>query len=81
MHPKRQPSAQEVLQVILERMPGSIRALGRDSGVPHTTLCQARDGVINLSPGHTARVIATLREWGNTCLDLAEMLERAKPKR
>ena len=73
----RRPTVQGALTTVLDKIPASIRQLSRDSGVPHSTLIQARDSEINLSPGHTQRVIQALRKWAETCEELAELLERA----
>ena len=69
---------------VLDKLPGSLRQLARDSGVPPSSLTLAKQGKINLTPEATAKVIRTLRSWSKkkerearTCERLAERLERA----
>ena len=62
---------------VVERAPASLRALGRAAGVDHSALVRARTGERGLSPASLLRLAAALREWGDTCAELADRLEAA----
>jgi hypothetical protein len=55
------------LQDAIHRAPGSMRALAREAGVPHTTLVRVRSGALEASPAVVARVAATLEQWSELC--------------
>jgi len=74
-------SVRQVVSKILEDMPGSIRALSRESGVDHATLLKVRDGELGLSQEAAESIISALRRWGKTCNRLADQLETATRKR
>ena len=56
-----------VLNDAITRTPGSVRALAREAGVPHTSLVRVRSGAIDASPALVARVAAALERWGELC--------------
>lgn len=65
------------LQRALEEAPGSIRELARAADVDGSLLLRIRDGERRLTPA-TARAVAdALRQWGETCHELADDLEEA----
>jgi hypothetical protein len=59
----------------LWRAPGSLRALAREAGVPHTTLTQIRTGRLGASPVVAARLGRALARWGRRCGRAAERLQ------
>lgn len=64
-----------VLQRILREAPGSIRELAREAGVSNALLRAVRDGDRRLTPATRKAVAAALRQWEDTCGELAEALE------
>jgi hypothetical protein len=47
--------------------PGSLRAIARAAGIPHTTLVRIRAGDIEATPATVERIAAALERWGETC--------------
>ncbi len=47
--------------------PGSIRALARASGVPHSTLVRIDAGSIEATPALARKVAGALESWGEIC--------------
>ena len=76
-HNGRVDEMQTALQDVLHRVPGSIRRLAASSGLSHTTLRQARDGDFRLSLASVQAIVMALRDWGDTCIELADKLEAA----
>ena len=69
------------LQIVLKRVPFSMRELARRSGVSHETLRKARDGEIRLSEEVACRIAQTLREASVELNELANLMEKAIKKR
>ena len=59
----------------LRKMPGSIRALARESGLSDSLLIRIRDGERRLTPETVAAVAHALRAWEDRCGVLADALE------
>ena len=57
-----------------KRLPGTVRALARQAGVPHTTLVRIAAGELGASPMVAERVAAALDSWARSCSAGAEKL-------
>ena len=74
--PATQRRAQRTaIRKVCKLMPGSIRRLARDSGVPHPTIVRVRSGRDTLAPAANKKLQRALRSWGKTCYELADTLE------
>jgi hypothetical protein len=73
------PARQRILRKIIRENPCSLRALARQSGVPHASMIQARDGERNVTPDMAKKIVAALRQWAATCNRLADDLEATTP--
>ena len=56
------------------QLPGTVRALARQAGVPHTTLVRIAAGELGASPMVAERVAAALDSWARSCSAGAEKL-------
>ncbi len=72
---------QRVMKEVIAGMPGTIRALARESGIDHSVLVKVRAGKLNLSPAAAAAVIKALRKWSRDCDRLAEKLAEVTERR
>ncbi len=74
--PATQRRAQRTaIRKVCKKIPGSIRRLAADSGVPHSVIIRIRDGRDTLSPAANRKLRTALRSWGKTCYELADTLE------
>ncbi len=71
----RRRAQRTAIRKVCKRMPGSIRRLAADSGVPHSVIVRVRDGTVPLSPAANKKLQTALRRWGATCYELADILE------
>ena len=71
------PAQQKALRKLLRENPCSMLTLARVSGVPHSNLIEARDGIRPVSEGMAARVEAGLRQLAITFNRLADEMEAA----
>jgi plasmid maintenance system antidote protein VapI len=69
-----------VLRRVLEQQPCSLRRLAEAANVDHATLLKAAAGERNLTADVAAKLVKTLRQWGNLCNRLAQQLEDATQK-
>ena len=69
-------STRQVVTKILREIPGSIRALSRESGVDHATLLKIRAGELGLSDDAAKKLVAGLRQWGKKLRTSAEKCDR-----
>ncbi len=65
------------LRKALDLAPSSLRALGREAGVPVSTLVRARTGEIGVTVAVATAVARALRRWSGRCAKAAERLEKA----
>ncbi len=74
--PATQRRAQRTaIRKVCKKIPGSIRRLAADSGVPHSVIIRIRDGKDTLSWAANKKLRTALRGWGKTCYELADTLE------
>ena len=71
----RRRAQRTAVRKMCKRMPGSIRRLAADSGVPHPTIVRVRSGRDTLAPAANKKLQKALRSWGATCYELADILE------
>ena len=69
------------LKMTFKDLPITIRELSRRSGVNVSTLVQARDGKVRLTPDATKKVVRALREMSKLMAKKADKLEKAAKKR
>ncbi len=70
----RRRAQRTAIRKVCKRIPGSIRRLAADSGVPHSVIVRVRDGSVPLSPAANKKLQRALRSWGATCYELADIL-------
>jgi transcriptional regulator with XRE-family HTH domain len=58
---------EEALLQALERAPGSLRAIAREAGVPHSTLVRIKQGERGVTPEVAKAVADALRRWSGRC--------------
>ncbi len=71
----RRRAQRTAIRKVCKRIPGSIRRLAADSGVPHSVIIRIRNGRDTLSPAANKKLQRALRSWGATCYELADVLE------
>jgi hypothetical protein len=60
-----------------KQLPGTVRALARQAGVPHTTLVRIAAGDLGASSLVAERVAAALDAWSRSCSAGAEKLRQS----
>jgi len=66
----------EAFRRALQEAPGSLRELARAAHVSHTLLARVRDGERELTDETAQAVASALRQWGDSCAELADALEK-----
>ncbi len=61
----------------MDEAPGSIRALAREAGVPHSSLVRIRLGRIGVTRSVASAVADALEHWSARCTDCARELRSA----
>jgi transcriptional regulator with XRE-family HTH domain len=72
------PTLQEVVRFALAEVPGSLRAIAREAGVPHSTLVRIRQGDRDATREVAEALADALGRWAADCrsaeLSLREFL-------
>jgi len=66
-------SEEAVLRAIADA-PGSLRALSREAGVPHSTLVRIKKGQRGATPEVAKRLADALERWAGSCSSGADLL-------
>jgi hypothetical protein len=69
-----------VRSILKAPLPGSLRALGRAAGVPHSTLSKIKAGTLNASPEVARALAGALDHWTTQSRTAARRLRAALPR-
>ena len=68
---------QEAVRRALADAPGSLRALAREAGVPHSTLVRIRQGDRAPTRDVAEALAGALERWSGSCADAADTLRQS----
>lgn len=68
---------QEAVRRALADAPGSLRALAREAGVPHSTLVRIRQGDRTPTRDVSEALAAALERWSGSCAEAADTLRQS----
>lgn len=67
-------SLEEAVRRVLGQVPGSMRELAREAGIPHSTLVRIRQGHLGASPAVAEALADALGRWADECSSSEDLL-------
>ena len=58
---------EEAVRRALAQVPGSMRALAKEAGIPHSTLVRIKQGQLGASPAVATAVADAFGRWADRC--------------
>ena len=68
---------EEAVRRVLGEVPGSMRALAKEAGIPHSTLVRIRQGHLGASPAVARALADALGRWARECSSAEGILRQS----